>query len=307
MAEAPSCSTRNVSPWSTMRDMTVVIWGMVTSFLTVGVLWYFEDRYDASLLGQMVGYVVPIGAMAGGALGATGYWIGARILHRRPSGWVLLAVLVVSLMSCLLLDVLHYNHDKFRSGEPVKQHLSFEQYLWKSLRSQVLITHERNSTKETRDPLSTGEGCFYALLRIFGFSFGGLLIVMQLDSAPYCERCLRYRTQHQRWTRYFYSVAEQQNIFAGILSLFRSGFMQEAVDLFLRSGVSFPTTMKDEIKFFRFRKVSLILEKRRCGKCGELAFEVEATLGQDQPVQKVKVKTLQPVRLPAAPPIFRMR
>ena len=105
-------------------DLILSICGLATSLLTAVLLWVIESKLEFRAHSFMILFILPVGALISGFIAASGYYLGARLFHCRPTAMLTLGVLAVSVGTYFAI---HYF--SFRSleieGTPLSDYISF--------------------------------------------------------------------------------------------------------------------------------------------------------------------------------------
>ena len=157
-----------------LKRFAVELCGIATSLLTVALVVLIERLFEVSIVGWMVWFFVPAGAILCGLVAASGYFGGALLFHRRPGPFVPISMMVVSGATFVLIYVGHF--------WPVHGQLSFGD----SLRS--AITSARSSLQPT-DAEGRDARNFRVVLALL--QFGGIILWSRLRGPTACEHCQR--------------------------------------------------------------------------------------------------------------------
>lgn len=205
--------------------MIVSIFGLATSILTALLLALVENKFHIAIYSFMFLGIVPFGAVYAGFCAASGYYFGARLLHRRPTRLFIFSVITGAILTFFLVNYLNYFFDE-ANGHRVSALVPFSQYM------DFMLRHER---LEFSPPgiTQTGEvgalGYAIALLQMLGFAGGGLFAYGHLCSAPYCRACGRYLPRQSSTKRYTSDVQQLQAIYSDLLGHLRRGDTAAAV------------------------------------------------------------------------------
>jgi len=179
-ATPPPPITRDVS--RLFQDFTLSSTGAATSFVTAAILVAIErstgfSYYTLTSLGA-----IPVGALLSGLVGASGYYLGARLFNHRPTKILLLNMVVISVATFFLIHYFHYYFLTIE-GKLVRDFISFVYFL------RIELSH------------NGAWGYLYATLQVIGFAAGGLAVFGYLNSLPYCEKCAKYLSAKDSQTR----------------------------------------------------------------------------------------------------------
>lgn len=170
------------------KQILVSIFGISATLLTGITLGLIQVYTGFALYSLTFWFVIPVGAILSGFAAASGYYLGAKLFHQKPSGGVLLNMVASSITAFLVVHYIPYYMLEV-DGTRIKEVISFWQYL------EFYIKH--TSLSSLRFGGSTGElgtfaGYAYACLKLLGFSIGSVAVFMWLSESPYCDKCSRY-------------------------------------------------------------------------------------------------------------------
>jgi hypothetical protein len=207
--------------FASSQDIVVGLFGLATSGLTAMILWLVDDKLGFSLYSWTWLFVVPVGAIAAGFAGASGYIAGARLTQRRPSPLLLLNILIVSLTTFFLVHYLEYRSLDIQ-GKHVADYISFPMYLDAVIESSSMSFMVR-TTKVGETGRMGWFGYIPAALQVLGFALGGLVVWGYLTSLPYCDRCSRYLTKKGKQERFSTDVESMQSNVSDVRSWLGAG------------------------------------------------------------------------------------
>jgi hypothetical protein len=268
-----------------LEDLIVSGFGMASSAAVVYGSHYSSVHWEFTPFTWMADMILPIGAIGCGFVAAIGYWIGARVFNHRPTRWLMLNILFVSLTTYFSIHYLDYTDLKV-NGVPVEHLMPFEKYL--TLVTEHMHYKDTNSTGGGYDLGKWGWGV--AALQVIGFSFGGLAVYAMLTSVPYCSRCSKYLSQKRSRVAKWKEVGNMQQAYAELANLIQGGHLQEAIDRHAELG---------EQRKFRIHAM-LRLELRKCPSCENRRLRL---LGQSRrgnqwaTVGQLLTPTEQPLRM----------
>jgi hypothetical protein len=220
-----------------LQDISVVVMTALTAVITAAVLAYVEQAFNIALYSYMLWFVVPAGAIGSGLVAASGCYIGARLLHHRPTRFVLIGVLAVSAMTFFLINYLDYASLTV-DGLLVRDAIPFTTYLTITLSnmSMSVCTHGTCTGGLNLGPF----GYLVAALQIVGFFLGGVVVYNYLHTLGYCEACARYLTFRQARSRYFVDAQEATTQYAEVTGLPQQRRYSEALARQASSGTEKP-------------------------------------------------------------------
>jgi hypothetical protein len=162
--------------------------GVVTSIGTaIGVtlidMWTGFNLFSLSIL-----VVIPAGAGICGFGAASGYYLAAKLLHQRPSKFLLVQMIVVAAFTQALIYWLEYR-TLVIDGIVVSNVIGFAQYL------DISFTHSEMRFGRALQ-FNGGEvgsfGYWLAVIEFIGFLVGGAFVYMALAAQPTCLECQKY-------------------------------------------------------------------------------------------------------------------
>jgi hypothetical protein len=90
------------------EQLGITCFGIISTMLVVAadvtILWLT----GISLVGTTYYYVIPVGALVGGGLSASGYYLGARYTHTRASVSLLILMMIIAGIAYLLIYWIEY-------------------------------------------------------------------------------------------------------------------------------------------------------------------------------------------------------
>ncbi|MBL8795200.1 MAG: hypothetical protein JNM56_14945 [Planctomycetia bacterium] len=211
------------------KDLGVTAAGALTSFATVLLLWLTEVFLGFSVYTISICCVVPAGAMLAGGLASTGYYAGARLLGRRPSPWLLLNMLVISVLTFFMIHLLTYGTLKLL-GDPDPKLDGFFTYLG------TVYQEAEHQLRGQKIGKLGAWGYLEMALEILGFAFGGFVVYGWLAMLPYCETCSRYLSAKGRQRRFSADLQSSTTVAKQVAELAQAGRPQQAIDLHAGSG-----------------------------------------------------------------------
>ena len=222
-------------------------------------------------------FILPVGAMLVGWIGAAGFYLGPRFLHYRPERhhwkWVLISALV-AFMFGKYLDYVSAEFD----GVLISRFVGFGEYYW------TRITHAELAFMTRGGGLrgETGQlgiwGVGLELLKLAGYLLPFGLVVFFLSEKRYCKPCGRYFREKVVAT----DSAEQK----GDISRYLNG-----------RGLTLPGLADEVERKARGRAIQAIhLSSAVCSSCEEEYLRVAIGTGRDnEPVKDYHVPGKQTV------------
>jgi hypothetical protein len=155
-------------------DLAVSGIGLLTSVATVLLLRAIERRFGIALYGWTLWLVVPAGALCAGLVAASGYYLGARSLHARPSKILLMNILLASTATFFVIHYLHYTSAAV-DNRPVSELVSFGTFMDAEIRTASMAFYYRGiKAAETGAVGHWGYGL--AALQVLGSAAGGVAV-----------------------------------------------------------------------------------------------------------------------------------
>jgi len=234
------------------KDLGVTALGAITSFATGLVLWLLDVFAGFSFYSISACFVIPAGAIISGGLGATGYYFGAKLFGRRPSPWLLLNMLVISVLTFFLIHGLSYTTLRFL-GDDRPELANFGTFLATS------YTEADYQLKGRTVGKMGSWGYVEIVLEILGFALGGFIVYGWLLTQPYCQACQRYLSAKGKQTRHSADEAGFFQLAQEVAARVQGQRVQEAIDLHAAFG---------EAQASKGAVVQSTLEVKQCGGCG---------------------------------------
>jgi len=181
-----------------MRDMLTPVFGVSWSIIIGVIVGIIQVKTGFAFYSLMLWFVIPIGAFLTGFIASGGFYFGAKLLHQKPAGGVLINLVITSITAFLVIHYIPYfmlEIDNVR----IKDSVSFWQYLdWDIKHTSISFRRVDSAISE----LGSFWGYAFALLQLIGFSVGGLAVFGFLSQNPYCNKCNRYLKRISKKERY---------------------------------------------------------------------------------------------------------
>ena len=177
----------------------IALAGLISSLLTAIVVTVIARLTGFNIFTFSIWLVVPAGALLCGCAAASGYLLGAKALHRRPTVVLLMQMIAVAALMQLLTYWLEYRTSTV-DGVAVSSVVPFTRYL------DVVLTTMR--LRASRVPgIDSGEvgalGYGLAAIQFVGFLAGGVAVYLYLKTEPTCATCGTYlRTLARKQDRF---------------------------------------------------------------------------------------------------------
>jgi hypothetical protein len=155
--------------------------GLVTTLLVVITDVTVLRWNGLSLVGTSVNWI-PVGAMIGGMVAASGYYIGARYTHSRATPFLLVLMVFIAGLAYFLIYWLDYTHREV-GGTSVRDWMTFGEF----------VDHRLTNTRIIDRKGSVGVlGYLLGLVEFIGFLVGGFGVYAFLASRQMCPSCDLY-------------------------------------------------------------------------------------------------------------------
>jgi hypothetical protein len=252
-----------------ISGIVVMAFGALTSLFTVVLLVLTELIFSFALHTFMFCFVVPIGAIGAGFLASSGYYVGAKLLNRRPTKFLLVGMVMVALATFFLVHYLEFVTLRIAVPDTYDQ-TSFGNYLD--------IVFRNASLRFMGRPGNTGGlgawGYVFAFLQVAGFMLGGLVAYVALTSQPYCQRCSRYFSSKGQQRRFTSDIRSLSSIAGALVNLSPGSDLQPIVDAHAKHGT---------VRGSKEDNLRSNIEIRFCKKCGQhwLKFSVQKKVRDD--------------------------
>ncbi len=237
-------------------SLLVANFGIVTSVITGLVLAFIEIEYEIALYSLNFWFIIPVGSIGAGFVGASGYYIGAKLFKQKPAGSILLNLAISSLATFLIVYYIPYYMHEIE-GQRVKEIISF----WQYLNFQITHTSLARLSSTSSSGIKLGSfGYVTILLQLIGFFIGGIYLFSDYLSADtFCEKCSRYLNKINETTRYYESKEFFVHDMEKFLMLIDQKKYRDAVN-FHNETMGVPNNNKNQ---FQTRLV-----KSKCKGCG---------------------------------------
>jgi hypothetical protein len=243
--------------------------GAATTFGVAVANLLLINRLGHDLLSFSVLFIIPVGALVGGAAAASGYYGAARLTQTMPSNWLVLQMPVVGLSAWVFSHWIVYATTVLDDGRSLRDLVSFfENWQWNATHQSLNITVHGHTSG------STGElgtlGYVREALQAVGFIFGAFATFGFLASVERCNECRKY--------------ARVNRILRGVAV--------EAFDSVLQnSGVALPGIGEDARLNSGAKAIdSLHLDECLCPQCGRLWIRPTLVVGAGHSMTEVKLR-----------------
>jgi len=259
--------SQNSAPFDVSRvaqDFLVSGFGALTSIVTAAILVAIDVGFDFSIYSWMLWFVIPAGAIGCGLVAASGYYFGARLFNHRPTGLLLLNMAAISVTTFFLIHYFNYYLLNV-NGTPVRDLISFTDFL------DLEISH--TAVHFSMQPLGSAVelgpfGFLNAVLQIFGFALGAIVVYFHLKSLAYCDACSKYLWGKGLQTRYTADSDALTKAVQDMMQCFSEGRFQDGIAIHGRAAGS-DSSSKDV-------RLASQIEIKRCKNCNQhwLKFSV---------------------------------
>jgi hypothetical protein len=238
-------------------NLVIALCGFISSLITALILNGIERLTGLALYTWMLWFVIPLGALLAGIVGASGYVAGAWLFGRSPTRLLLVNVILASLATFLMIHYLDYIGLAVE-GKRVSEYVSFPQYLDIAIRSSSI-----NFRLNALSLGSTGQlgvfGYLPALLQVAGFAAGGFAAYNLLQRQPYCNRCSQYLRRRGVSLRYTADVLALEKNSAAVRECLQQGALAAALTMQQELGITDENLGGN---------LQTRIEVRECPKCG---------------------------------------
>ncbi|HZU28190.1 MAG TPA: hypothetical protein VFA04_21855 [Bryobacteraceae bacterium] len=244
----------------TGQDLTVTAFGLATSAFTATTLALLETKCGIAVYSFMCWSVIPAGALCAGFAASSGYYLGAKLFHHRPTRLMLFNTISVALSTWVVLNFLRYCWTEV-NGQHISQLASFGQFM------RLSITNQSIGWVGSRPDDAVGVGQFgylIAALQVLGFAAGGFFVHWYLRAAPYCAACGKYLRRYSSTTRYTADPGQLAAMHSDLAAALHSGDSSAAVQLVSSFG---------EAKEKKGMHLSATLKLWKCETCPRQFFE----------------------------------
>jgi hypothetical protein len=166
----------------TLFEQLGIAWlGLTTTLLVVGIEVTAIRWTGFSPIGTSFYYIIPVGAIVGGGLAASGYYLGARYTHSRASPSLLVLMVLIVGLAYFLIYWFEYTYSGARNSYTFWEFANYRlthtelvgRYFWQGVELGVL-------------------GYVSAFIEFGGFLFGGVVVYGLLSSDEMCPSCNLY-------------------------------------------------------------------------------------------------------------------
>jgi hypothetical protein len=182
----PSMTMLTPAPRS-RGGLFVIQTGLITTAVALAIVYWLSHKTEFNPMGFYVKFIIPLGAIAVGALAGSGYgmassWTGAKI--GRGLLWMVTTLLVIAYFVAQYVEFLDLPAE-------IRSQIWFIDY-YHFTTTDMTFTSTRSGS-QPGEPLGLWGYCF-RLLEIGGFVLGGLIAPLVMKAKPYCDACQRYQT-----------------------------------------------------------------------------------------------------------------
>ena len=189
-------------------EVFITIAGLVTSAAIVAVNFLLQRGLDLDLLSLTVFVVMPVGAVVGGLVAASGYYLAARATHTLPNRRMLFEMLAIALSTWFLAQWLAYALLRFPNGAAVRDVVPFWEYFQVRTEHMQLTFQDRSGASIGHTGTLGVWGYARELVQVAGFLTGGLVMWMALGRVEACQSCGRYARTRRLLRRVSASMLE---------------------------------------------------------------------------------------------------
>lgn len=263
------------------QDILVSIFGLISSLITALILVFVEFKFRISIYSFMFWFIIPVGAVFSGFAAATGYYFGSKLFNLKPSGMILINMMLISVGTFFLVNYLIYLGLNI-NGKQVSDYVSFLTFLDISIKNTSMgLLRSRSAAT---GPLGAW-GYGVAILQILGFAVGGLATFGWLSSIPYCDQCLKYFFSKGKQERYFSDLESVRNQYEIFREYILNDNLKEAIEKHCNEGTEAP---------WEISKFSSRIELNYCKSCQRhhLMYVISVLKGDDwKDIDDLKLET----------------
>jgi len=264
-----------------IQDILVSTFGLISSLITALILAFVKLQFNFSIYSFMFWFIIPIGACFSGFAAATGYYFGSKLFNLKPSGMILLNIILISVGTFFVMNYLIYLGLNI-NGKQVSDYVSFSTFLDISIRNTSMgLLRSRSAAT---GPLGSW-GYVVAILQILGFAAGGLATFGWLSSIPYCDKCLKYFFSKGKQKRYFSDLESVRNQYEMLGEYIIRDDLKEALEKHRNEGTEAP---------WEISKLCSRIELNYCKSCKRhhLKYVISVLRGDDwKDIDDLKLET----------------
>lgn len=241
------------------QDLLITCLGAATSFITAAILAGLDTLLGFSLYSYTFWFIIPVGALASGFAGASGYYYGARAINHRPTKVLLGSIVSVSIATFFLVHYLDYRFLTV-DGKAARDFVSFAGFL------SFVLSHQSVQFGVGSHGIGSAVqlglwGYLYALLQVVGFAAGGFVIYLYLEALPYCRRCAKYLAAKEKQARFTTDRKKIDECAAQMKQQVNAGRIQEAIAMHAVFGDAKPVNVRTSLRS--------LVEIKRCKDCNQ--------------------------------------
>lgn len=241
----------------------MTLFGLSTCGGVAYALHYVSQRWDIAFFTWMILVVIPLGALLSGVVAGTGYWMGARLFHHRPTLLLLPNVFLASAGTYFAVHYFDYKEARV-NGVPLAARVDFQTYMVRTIESttlrsvkEIAWTRMNRSASPVGRPALGKFGWVVAGAQILGFAVGGLFAFSSLFRAPYCDRCSKYLGHLHTREAHWGDAESMTAAFRRLADIADAGHLQRAIE--------FHATLGDGRLLGR--RAKLVMELSKCPEC----------------------------------------
>ena len=216
-----------------MRDFGTHLLGLITTLITIGAVVWVELNWDFVIYSFTFFVIIPVGACFVGLGSASGYYIGAKLLHLPTSKTLTYGILFNAISSFYLLYYIPYYLLEV-NGQLIREVIDFIPYLKYAL-TEYSISFLRSKT-------STGTvgswGYAITFIQFLGFILSSMVVVRKLEEEPYCEDCSKYYSEKLNHKKYYNDSEKIITDYTLLSSLMNLGTSDKIGSLYKHMGYS---------------------------------------------------------------------
>jgi hypothetical protein len=175
------------------RKVWVVAAGLLTTAITLALVYFINHTYDNYVMGYYVNGILPAGALLVGLGATTGYGLASYGLGVKIQKWLLVTILGLQCVGYVAAQYVEYLAQGPLYYATTKARVGFTDYFHDQTVNMVFKRQRPGAAARTEEPQPLGNlGYLVRFGELAGFVLGSLVAPMALRRTPYCELCERY-------------------------------------------------------------------------------------------------------------------
>ncbi len=207
------------------NDWVILLCGLITS-VAVAVM-VGASSWAFGLYNYVAWDIIPLGSLIAGGCAAVGYYLAMRLTQHRPSYWIYVAAVFISIVAYFIIYYVQYNMALTEDGYRIALSLSFKEFWLYSISDITLVSKRTGHIRQLG-----GWSYMFELWQAVWFAAGGILSIYRQRKAPACGPCQRFYTTQETIERYSDDNVHMGYMFDVLLPLLDDGEFREAFDTF---------------------------------------------------------------------------